>query len=177
MTCIVAIAHKGVVYMGGDSAGIAGLNLIHRADAKVFINGDFIIGSTTSFRMHQLLQYSFKPPKQTVKDDMAYMVTDFVDAVRKCFAAGGFGRIKSDENNEGGTFLVGYRGNIYRIEGDFQVGQAYNAFDSVGCGALTALGSLYSSKGAPKKRIKLALEAASKFSAGVHAPFIIKKKS
>ena len=36
MTCIAAIAEKGKVYIGGDSAGVAGLDLTIRADEKVF---------------------------------------------------------------------------------------------------------------------------------------------
>ena len=50
MTCIVGVAHKGAVYIGGDSAAVAGWALTCRADHKVFKNGDFVMGFTTSFR-------------------------------------------------------------------------------------------------------------------------------
>ena len=63
MTAIVAIRQDNTVYMGGDSAGVAGLKITIRKDPKVFINGNFLMGFTTSFRMGQLLQYSFKPPE------------------------------------------------------------------------------------------------------------------
>lgn len=86
MTVIVGLVNKGDVYIGGDSAGVAGLDITIRADEKVFTNGPFLMGFTTSFRMGQLLRYKFDPPKQTVNtDDMKYMVTDFIDATRKCF--------------------------------------------------------------------------------------------
>src|SRR5574337_644834 len=120
MTCIVGLVDKGNVYIGGDSAGVAGLSISIRNDEKVFTNGPFIMGFTTSFRMGQLLRYKFNPPKQTVNmDDMKYMVTDFIDAVRKCFAENGYGKIPQGDNNEGGTFLVGYNGKLYAIHDDF----------------------------------------------------------
>ena len=35
MTCIVGLVHEGVVYIGGDSAGVGGMSLTVRADEKV----------------------------------------------------------------------------------------------------------------------------------------------
>lgn len=174
MTCIVGLVDKGVVYIGGDSAGIAGLSISIRADEKVFHNGPFIMGFTSSFRMGQLLRYKFDPPLQTVsQNDMQYMVTNFIDAVRQCFANNGFG---DKDATIGGNFLVGYKGKLYNIESDFQVGLPAETFDAVGCGSDLALGALYASKDKkPEDRIRLSLEAAAKFSAGVQGPFMLVK--
>ena len=68
MTCIVGLVHEGVVYIGGDSAGVAGLSLVVRADEKVLRNGDFLMGFTTSFRMGQLLRYKLDPPRRHPDD-------------------------------------------------------------------------------------------------------------
>jgi ATP-dependent protease HslVU (ClpYQ) peptidase subunit len=176
MTCIVGLVEKGTVYLAGDSAGVAGLSITIRADEKVFSNGPFIFGFTSSFRMGQLLRYKFSPPKQTVhQDDMTYMVTDFIDAVRSCFAHNGFG---DKDATSGGTFLVGYNGKLYTIQSDYQVGLTTDTFDAVGCGADLALGSLHStSTKKPEERLKMALEAASHFNAGVAAPFIFLKQT
>ena len=178
MTCIVAIADKTGVYMGGDSAGVGGLSITVRDDVKVFHNGDFLIGGTTSFRMLQLLQYRLNPPKQGHKQsDMEYMVNDFIDSVRKCFADGGWGKASGHENNEGGNFLVGYNGALYEIFGDFQVAKPSLQYSSCGCGEDLALGSLYSTAGLkPEARLKKALEAATHFSAGVSAPYVFLKQ-
>ena len=172
MTCIVGLIDKDDVYIGGDSAGVAGLSLTIRSDEKVFVNGPFIMGFTTSFRMGQLLRYKFDPPKQTVNvPDMKYMVTDFIDAVRKCFTDNGFGNAST-----GGAFLVGYNGKLYSIDSDFQVGIPTAAYDSCGCGSDVALGALYASQGRrADERIKIALEAAAKFSGGVAPPFTMVK--
>jgi len=177
MTCIAALVEGDTVYIGGDSAGVAGLSISIRSDEKVFQNGPFIMGFTSSFRMGQLLRFKFDPPKQTVhQDDYEYMVTDFVDAVRHCFSHNGFG---DKDATVGGTFLVGYKGKLYTIENDHQVGIPSVPYDAVGCGADLALGSLYSTQGSkltPEQRIALALEAASTFSAGVAPPFLIMKQ-
>jgi ATP-dependent protease HslVU (ClpYQ) peptidase subunit len=172
MTCIVGLVDNGNVYIGGDSAGVSGLSISIRADEKVFTNGPFIMGFTTSFRMGQLLRYKFDPPGQTVsQSDMEYLVTDFIDAARKCFKDNGFGSDK-----EGGTFLVGYKGKLYTINSDFQVGIPADTFDAVGSGSDLALGAMYVSGGLdPVKRITKALEAASYFNAGVAAPFRVVK--
>lgn len=177
MTCIVALKDNGNIYIGGDSAGVAGLSISIRNDEKVFQNGPFVFGFTSSFRMGQILRYKFYPPEQTPsQSDMKYMVTDFIDSVRQCFAANGFG---DKDATVGGNFLVGYKGNLYNIQDDFQVGLPNVDFDAAGCGTDLALGSLYSTQGSnlsPEQRITVALEAASKFSAGVAPPFIILKQ-
>lgn len=177
MTCIVAVEDKGTIYMGGDSAGVAGLSISIRADEKVFLNGPFIMGFTTSFRMGQLLRFKFVPPAQPAGvDDLRYMVTDFIDAVRKSFFDNGFGK---KDHNEGGNFLVGYKGKLYHIGSDFQVGIPTNQHDAVGCGRDLALGALYATKLIktmnPSKRVITALEAATAHSAGVAAPYVVLK--
>ena len=176
MTAIVAIVENDTVYMGGDSAGVAGLSITVRKDPKVFKNGPFIMGFTSSFRMGNLLRYSFKPPKHP--DNMSldrYMNTVFIDAVRECLRDGGYTKV-NDNNEKGGTFLVGYKGKLFNIDGDFQVGIHVRNYDSVGCGGELCLGSLYTTEKLdiePKERIKIALKAAELFSGGVRRPFNI----
>ncbi len=174
MTCIVGIVHKNKVYIGGDSAGVAGLDVIIRADSKVFTNKDFVFGFTSSFRMGQLLRYSFVPPAHKEHQDVyEYMVTKFVNQVRKCFHAGGYGK-KNNEVESGGTFLVGYSGRLFSIQNDYQVAESSLPYDAVGCGQSYALGSLFATKlKEPKARIRLALSAAEQFSGGVRGPFRI----
>lgn len=176
MTCIVGLVDNGKIYMGGDSAGCAGWNLSIRADQKVFKNNDFIMGFADSFRMGQLLRYSFTPPPYYEEFDLyKYMVTDFVDTARKCFKNGGFAE-KDKEVESGGHFLVGFKGRLFRIESDYQVGENQLPFAACGCGQSSALGSLFSTHGIiapPRDRIRIALEAAERLNAGVRQPFHI----
>lgn len=179
MTCIVGLVNEGKVYMGADSAGVGGLDIVTRKDPKVFLNGEFLIGYTTSFRMGQILRYSFSPPKpREGVEPYKYMCTEFIDTLITALKDKGFAKV---DNNvvRGGVFLVGYRGSLFIIESDFQVGEVYKNYDSVGCGYAYALGSLYSTEKAgigPKARVKLALAAAQEFSAGVREPFLIEEK-
>jgi ATP-dependent protease HslVU (ClpYQ) peptidase subunit len=175
MTCIVGLLENGNIYMGGDSAGVGGYSLSTRKDEKVFINGEFIFGFTTSFRMGQLLRYSLDPPERYPKIDVyKFMVNDFINAVRKCLKDGGYAQ-KDKEEELGGTFLVGYQGRLFEIEDDYQVAEVFENYASCGCGFDLALGSLFSTEGQePEKRVRMALEAAAKFSAGVSPPFNIK---
>lgn len=176
MTCIVGIVDKkkNNVVMGADSAGVGNYNITIRKDPKIFYNEDFLIGCTSSFRMIQLLRFSFKPPLIGKKDIYEYMCTDFVDAVRECFKDGGFMQKQKMGDDSGGSFLVGYKDRLFQIEDDFQVAESLIGFDACGCGQEYALGALFAtdSKSA-KDRIKTSLEAAESFSAGVAGPFII----
>lgn len=177
MTAVVAINEGGVVYVGADSAGIntETLHLVVRRDDKVFINDKYIVGFSGSYRAGQLLHYSFNPPeKPNGMTDIEFMSTVFVDDVRECFKAGGF-LVNQAGRESGGKFIVGFNGQIYVVDSDFQVGVPVDDFASVGCGADLCLGSLCSTKGRPaKERIHLALEAAERYSAGVRRPFNIR---
>jgi len=183
MTCIVGIVDKenNKVYIGGDSAGISDLTINIRKDRKVFKVGDFVIGCTSSYRMIQLLMFSFKPPGINNKNLFEYMCVDFVNAVKETFRDGGFMQTEQLGDDSGGEFLVGYKNRLFKICSDFQVGENLNGIDSIGCGAYFALGSLYfSSKQSllsVKMQVKSALEASSFYSAGVDKPFIILETS
>lgn len=179
MTAIVGLVHAGTVYLGGDSAGVSGYSLTVRADTKVFSNGPYVMGFTSSFRMGQLLRYSFEPPKwmgqgvEETRDVSRFMATTFIDAVRETLKKGGWLK-KDSEQEEGGTFLVGARGRLFEIHSDFQVGEAADGFAAVGCGHELALGALHAtakSRMKPERRLRLALQAAERHSAGVRSPF------
>lgn len=176
MTCIVGVASQGHVWIGGDSAGIAGWSLSVRADEKVFANGPFVMGFTSSFRMGQLLRYSFVPPEKDPESDLdRYMVTSFVDAVRRCLKEGGYA-LRKEEKEEGGTFIVGIAGSLFLVEGDYQVGKQSCGYVAAGCGSDIAIGSLYATKDVePERRVKLALESAEAHSAGVRGPFVVRR--
>jgi len=178
MTCIVGIAQSGNVYIGGDSAAVGeGHSLVVRADRKVFRNGNFVMGFTSSFRMGQLLAFGFSPPApRNGMDTMEYMVTDFIDAARVRMKVGGYARTK-DSADEGGTFLVGYKGRLFHIACDFQVGESTHGFDACGAGDQLALGSLRSTREwtNPRERIMEALSTAQAFSAVVRGPFFIEE--
>lgn len=183
MTCIVGLNAKGKIWIGGDSAGIDTDNLLRvvRKDPKVFkLDNRFIVGYSGSFRFGQILRYKFTPPEKPEEmDDYAYLVTDFMDALRTATKDGGFTKVDdSVESLEEASAILGFNGRLYTIEEDLQVGEMALPYCSLGCGSDFAFGSLHtgfqlSKRMAPRKRIQMALEAASHFSAGVCPPFTI----
>lgn len=176
MTCIVGITKNGVLCIGGDSAGVSHYSISQRLDKKVFRNGEFIIGFTTSYRMGQLLQYKFTPPPYDDRVDvMKYMVCDFIDGIRVCLKEGGFTTIDSGVET-GGQFIVGFRSRLFKIDSDFQVGEVKSGMLTAGCGEQYALGAMHATKETnPDKIVTEALAVAEKLSAGVKAPFIIER--
>jgi ATP-dependent protease HslVU (ClpYQ) peptidase subunit len=180
MTCIIAISENNKIYMGGDGAASNEYGHLRITnEPKVFMKGPFIIGYTTSFRMGQILQYKLKIPKQNKnKEDFEFMATDFIDSVIACFEKNKFGTTPPGHETfpGGGCFIVGYKGKIYSIESNYQVNSFEDNFTAVGSGAELALGSLYTTKDMqlqPTRRIVLALEAATRYNAGVAMPYTI----
>lgn len=179
MTCIVAIAQNGTVYMGSDHAASDDKSgwIIARKEPKCFKVGQYAVAFTDSFRMGQILQYSWSPPKYTPTKTNSgldkFMRTKFVDSVKQAFRDGGYGSFTSSEEDCGGVFIVGLEGRIFTIDEDFHVGENVVNFMAEGSGAMFALGALWATKNQknPKLRIKTALEAASEFSMSVAPPF------
>jgi hypothetical protein len=174
VTCIVGFVEGDAVWIGGDSAGVGGYDLTIRADRKVFRNGPMLFGFTSSFRMGQLLRYRLVIPDHDPRVEVEqFMATTFIDAVRACLKEYGYAK-KSHEEESGGTFLVGYRGRLFKVCDDYQVGVPLDGFDAVGCGGQVALGAIFASSHlSGRARAELALAAAERHSAGVRAPFHI----
>jgi len=127
--------------------------------------------------MGQLLNYKFTPPPIAEDQDVfAYMATSFVESVRQCLKDGGYTIVQNNEET-GGSFLVGYRGRLFHIESDFQVSEVLDSYDATGCGMEYALGSLHTTAESddeyPADRLTAALDAASYFSPFVSAPYVI----
>jgi ATP-dependent protease HslVU (ClpYQ) peptidase subunit len=168
MTCIVGVIENGVIYVGGDSAGVAGSAIRIREDSKIFTKNGMIFGFTSSFRMGQIIRYSFVIPHQKEsKDDYEYLCTDFISSLSSSLKENGY--------KDGGTFLLGYKNNLYRVDSDFQVAKNNFNYDACGCGEDYALGALYAmgDSFSPYDQVKKALSAASFFSAYVCPPYVI----
>jgi hypothetical protein len=173
VTAVVGLVHAGAIYLGADSAGVSGWNVQARLDPKVFANGPFLVGFSTSFRMGQLLRWSFTPPERHADVEIErFMSTTFVDAVRACLKAGGYAK-KENEVEAAGEFLVGYEGRLFGVDADYQVEETLSGYNVIGSGRDAALGALYASKGQdPDRRVRIALEAAAAHNIGVRPPFI-----
>ena len=180
-TCIVGLKHDGKVYIGGDSLGSTSNSGTINKTKKVFHlqnKPEIIVGYTSSYRMGQLLQYSsslFNDDDFLINDriDERYLVNTFIPNIQKLFKDGGYQRSHSDEVS-GGTFLLGYKDKLYKVQEDYSILESNNDYTACGCGEDFALGSLFTTEKSlltPEQRIEFALQSASNFSIGVAPPF------
>lgn len=175
MTCIVGFSHRGKVYIGGDSSANSDQDISERSDKKVFEKGGMIFGFCGSFRIGQVVQYAMTVPKQRKSQtDHGFLCTTFVDRYTQVLKEN---RCIPEFTTEEciASFLIGYRGTLYRLDSDFQIAIPASKFDAIGCGDSYALGALYILSHAPDtkplEKLNLALEAAERFCSGVLSPF------
>ncbi len=175
MSCVAAVVENEKVWMGADSAASDGEDMVTLTNRKIFFNGPYLIGAVGSMRMTQLLQYKLEiPPYNDHRVHlMKFMATEVIDAVRRTFSAGGF-MPQQDEHSSAGIFLIGFKGHIFRFEGDFQVFERVDGFEAIGCGSPYALGALSASLlNTAEMRLTIALSSATYFSAHVRKPYLI----
>ena len=183
MTCVVGLSAKGKIWIGGDAAGFdtETYRCVAMRDTKVFKLGtEYLVGFAGSYRFGQLLRYKFVPPeKPEGQDDYEFLVTDFMDVLRNTMKDEGIVKIENSiESLDEAGALVGFNGKLYNIEEDFQIGEMVLPYCAIGSGADYSYGSLdtsfkISKRMAPRKRVLMALEAASAFSSAVRPPFTI----
>ena len=81
MTAVAGLVHEGRVHLAADSAMTAGWALTISAHPKVFRVGPYVIGTSGSPRVAQLMRYALDVP-EPLGDLHKFMATVFIDAVR-----------------------------------------------------------------------------------------------
>lgn len=173
MTCIVGYVEKGKVYIGGDNLASNRLGYKQtRIDEKIFKTKNMLFGFTTSYRMGQLLQYSFTPPvHKKGESDMKYLVNTFIPKLLEAYRKFAF---IAEDANRGGQFLLGYKGHLYHIQDDFQVAESSLFYDSCGSGEHYAMGALHALSEyemTPEERVLKALSSATQHCTTVAPPY------
>ena len=179
MTAIVGFVDKeqGRVWIGGDSAGTADDIRSIRTDPKVFFRGEMLIGFAGSFRMGQILAHHLDPPGHPKgASGFDYMVATFIPCVMKLMDDHRYGGTDEEGSAQGGQFIVGYRGSMYLIDTDYQVGTVYHPYATIASGGEICLGAmhaLHDYEFPPRERLRMALKASAEFCTTVSAPFLI----
>lgn len=94
------------------------------------------------------------------------------EAIRTALKERGASKVKENREDFDSTFLVGYRGHLYRIECNYQVIETTDDFAAVGSGQYIATGVLAATLDKkPKQRLKLALEICTRYAMGVGEPY------
>lgn len=184
MTCIVGVETKGGVWIGGDSATIAGWSIELTGRPKVFRVGEFLIGVAGSPRVSGLLRHAFNPPPVPKKSKRldGYMVTKFVPALRAVLGEAAAEKRQHDVAGIDGSshIMVGVRGRLIEVQSDYQVTYMQAGYGAIGCADEVALGALHALSNAapqrePRELVLAALEAAQAHNIGVRGPFIIER--
>lgn len=178
MTAVAAITDGTTCWLAADSAEVSSYDLTIRTEPKVWAAGPYLFGLSGDGRAGQVLRYAFTAPGPPGDGDlMEFMCTQFVDALRECYKAAGFAKKEHErEEAEGACFLAATGGRLFKVWQNYQVGEREDRIDAIGCGEDYVLGSLHTTAGlgmGPVKRLGMALEAAARFSAGVHPPFTV----
>lgn len=176
MTAIVGITDGRQVVIGGDSFGGNTTYGCIRSDPKVFKNGPYVLGFTSSFRMGQVLKYAGLPdPRGT--DLHKFMSTKFIDGIRRVFKKAGIATMQN-QTESCGTFLVGYKNRLFLIADDYQVGESERGYFAIGAGIEVASGALHvltkhKNNANLRTKVLLALEAAAEHTPTVAGPMTI----
>lgn len=170
MTCIVGCVHKGIVYMGGDSACSNQQELSIQADRKVAMNRGILIGCAGDVLIGDLIQHAFVPPSYRPNEDVfMYLLKKFTSTMKRTLKYEGLlGRFEKEC-----SLLIGLQGRLFQIDAEFQILEAACTYDATGSGAFFALGSMHSTADLlpPSDRIYQALRAAEAHCPTVRGPF------
>lgn len=176
MTCIIAYKEpsSGKVWLGGDKLGSDGYTKIIVKDPKVFQNGEFYFGYTTSFYMGQILKYHWTRPTRSMHQDSdnEYIYKDVMNSLKKVFKDNEFGKSKDVHEPDFGNFIMVYKDRIFEVQPNMSLLECED-FIAVGCGAQTAHGVMdaliNNTNHEPEKLIVETMKSVSRFMCGVSA--------
>lgn len=171
MTCIIGIEHRKKVYIGADSGIVQGYNSSITRAPKIFKLKSILFGTCGNIRVSQLIQHMLSIPQDKRKNDpLKYMILDLVPRIRKMLDKEG---CLGEEGFES-ELIVGYKGQLFKIDPFFQVVTYDRGYVTTGVGENIALGVLATTTSlSPEKRIMKALEIVSSFEKIIIPPYII----
>jgi ATP-dependent protease HslVU (ClpYQ) peptidase subunit len=174
MTIIAALRQDGHVYIGADRQWTSYYHATNE-HGKLTKLGNAIIGITGIGAYKSILEYAavqeqFKDYQFTDRNSVTLFAMEFYKWVKDNFH---HGNAEADSLPDlSTTFLIGTPKKIFAMYGHLGV-MEYAHYFADGCGRDYAYGSLFTSSGDPKARLKIALQAAGSMSTGCGAPYDI----
>jgi ATP-dependent protease HslVU (ClpYQ) peptidase subunit len=187
MTCIVAVAKDGVVYMGGDRFTTDG-NWGRFIDGSpkiaampAFGQLEFLVGCAGDGRCCDIILNMDIKEADISSDSRVgwndrnaeYNVREIlVEAIRMKLAMKGALMKDDDGQDKGCTVLVGHMGRLFVIHDNFAVSVITEDHVAIGAAKEYALGALDTGNSwHPQNRVRTALEVAQKYNITVAEPF------
>lgn len=174
MTVIVGVVEGKNVWLGGDRAATGGnLDRTLLKNPKIFLKDGVGVGVCGLPKVMDAIRHGIEFPPHESGSAKDYLVSKWVPAIRE-----GLKKFDCTEEHRGqhyfhGALLIAYRGELHKLEGNFQLVESARGYASVGSGSPAALGALKASKGVgpAKKRVLDSLKAAAEENAGCAPPF------
>lgn len=179
MTCIAAAVDKdGTIWMGSDAVSCRDDAIRLGTRSKIFERGEFLMGSSGTLRVGQILQYLFEPPP--IKGDLdAYMVT-FANDLRVAIKEHGAEFETGNKTIEAdGSFIIGVRGRLFALDGGYGIFSPRNAYCAIGCADQEALAAMFTVKSlfpdsySGEQMVRWGLEAAAELDVNIRPPFTV----
>lgn len=170
MTVLVGISNGKNVYIGADRAASDGEIIITMKRPKVNVNGKWIFAYSGSVGTGQLLEFIDFPAIDKKADVYKLLRKDIIKQLRSVINEDG-----DDDKDNGAEFLIGANGRLFEFSSsDWGVVEVEET--SAGSGNQISLGSLYTTYTLDmsiEDRVKIALEAAIKYSPNCQGPIDI----
>lgn len=173
MTAIVALMHKGRVWMAGDSAFSTDEEVWIQRDPKVFRRGDVLIGVCGTGRFESVMRYAVEIPRaRKGQDPGQWANVDLAYEIRRAHQNDGYTAEGPAFEVEDCQALIGVAGELFVLESDLCAWRPLCGYAAIGSGEGPARTSLHeTAKLQPRTRLKRALERASAETTGVRPPF------
>lgn len=173
MTAIVALVHKGRVWMGGDSAFSTESEVWLQRDPKVFRRGDVLIGVCGTGRFESVMRYVVEIPRLRKGADVGQWTNvELAYEIRRAHVNDGYVHESKAFEVDECQALIGVAGELFVLESDLCAWRPLVGYAAIGSGEGPARTSLHETAHLqPKTRLKRALERAAAETTGVRPPF------
>lgn len=129
----------------GDVLKLSTPKIIKKVDSD---NNELLIGVTGSMRGIQLLEYQWTLPERSVCiSDKEYIIVDIVNSIKDLFITHCYGIKQEEQELQDDQFMIGYKGEIYLLDTNYQIITTQNDYAAIGAGAPYAFGFMYSERG------------------------------
>lgn len=178
MTCIIGLETKDGVILGADSRSSSGQEhgAVRIECAKVVRVSNHLLACAGIARLSDVVRHHLTLPRYESGSVHRHAVRVIVPALRKVLTKHLPEREHTKDNDMWMRVLVGVGGSVFEIDDLLHVQLLDRGYATAGSGGEVALGALYASAHLPpKRRVRLALEAAAAHLSGVGGPFVIKE--